>query len=76
MVTGAGTGSLQQSCRDMSHRTRIEKNQAADLLDRWLAHHEQELDPVRPDANEAGRAVLEVLKSPVVHPRSGEHDRF
>jgi hypothetical protein len=60
----------------MSLRTRTEKNQAADLLDRWLAHHEQELDPVRPDANAAGRAVLEALEAPVVRPRSGEHDRL
>lgn len=60
----------------MSLRTRFEKNQAADLLDRWLAHHEQELDPVRPDANAAGRAVLAALEAPVVRPRSGEHDRL
>jgi hypothetical protein len=60
----------------MSHRTRIEKKQAADLLDRWLAHHEQELEPVRPDANAAGRAVLEALHAPLVRPRSGEHDRL
>jgi hypothetical protein len=59
----------------MSHRTRTEK-QASDLLDRWLAHHEQELDPVRPDANEAARAVLAALETPIVRPRSGEHDRI
>ncbi len=59
----------------MSHRTRTEK-QAADLLDRWLAHHEKELAPARPDANEAGRAVLEALKAPMVRPRSGDHDRL
>ena len=57
-------------------RTRTEKNEAADLLDRWLAHHEQELDPVRPDANAAARAVLEALESPVVRPRSGDHERI
>jgi hypothetical protein len=60
----------------MSLRTRSEKTQAADLLDRWLAHHQQELDPVRPDANAAGRAVLAALEAPVVRPRSGEHDRL
>lgn len=60
----------------MSHRTRTEKTQAADLLDRWLAHHEQELDPARPDANEAGRAVLAALETHVVRPRSGDHDRY
>jgi hypothetical protein len=60
----------------MSLRTRTEKTQAADLLDRWLAHHEQELDPVRPDANAAGRAVLAALETPVVRPRSGDHDRY
>ena len=60
----------------MSHRTRIEKKQAADLLDRWLAHHERELDPVRPDANEAARVVLAAMEAPVVRPRSGEHDRL
>jgi hypothetical protein len=57
-------------------RTRSEKNQAADLLDKWLAHHEQELDPVRPDANDAGRAVLAALDVKVVRPRSGDHDRI
>ena len=60
----------------MGLRMRSEKNQAVDLLDRWLAHHERELDPVRPDANAAGRAVLEALNAPVVRPRSGEHDRI
>jgi|SoiMethySBSTD1v2_1073268.scaffolds.fasta_scaffold2302621_1 hypothetical protein len=60
----------------MSHRTRIEKKQAADLLDRWLAHHERELDPVRPDANEAARVVLAAMEAPIVRPRSGEHDRL
>lgn len=60
----------------MSHRTRIEKKQAADLLDRWLAHHERELDPVRPDANEAARVVLAAMQAPIVRPRSGEHDRL
>jgi hypothetical protein len=60
----------------MSHRTRIEKKQAADLLDRWLAHHERELDPVRPDANEAARVVLAAMEAPVVRPRSGAHDRL
>jgi hypothetical protein len=60
----------------MSHRTRTENKQAADLLDRWLAHHERELDPVRPDANEAARVVLAALEAPIVHPRSGEHDRL
>jgi len=60
----------------MSHRTRIEKKQAADLLDRWLAHHERELDPVRPDANEAARVVLAAMDAPIVRPRSGEHDRL
>ena len=60
----------------MSHRTRTEKQQAADLLDRWLAHHERELDPVRPDANEAARVVLAAIKAPVVRPRSGDHDRL
>ena len=60
----------------MSHRTRIEQKQASDLLDRWLAHHEQELEPVRPDANAAARAVLEALEAPVVRPRSGDHDRI
>ncbi len=60
----------------MSLRTRPEKNPAADLLDRWLAHHEQEREPVRLDANAAGRAVLEALEAPVVRPRSGEHDRL
>jgi len=60
----------------MSHRTRIEKQQAADLLDRWLAHHERELDPVRPDANEAARVVLAAMEAPIVRPRSGEHDRL
>ena len=55
--------------------TRTEKNQAADLLDRWLEHHEQELAPVRPNANEAGRAVLAAFDSPV-RPRTGDHDRF
>lgn len=72
-MTGAGTGLTQQSWRDMSQRTRNEK-QAADLLNRWLEHHEQELDPVRPDANEAGRAVLAAFESPV-RPRTGDHDR-
>jgi hypothetical protein len=57
-------------------RTRTEKTPAAELLDKWLAHHEQELEPVRPDANEAGRAVLEAMESPVVRPRSGAHDRL
>jgi hypothetical protein len=57
-------------------RTRSEKNQAADLLDKWLAHHEQELDPVRPDANDAGRAVLAALDVKVVRPRSGDHDHI
>lgn len=57
----------------MSLRTRNEKKQAADLMDRWLAHHERELEPARPDANEAGRAVLEAL---VLPPRSGDHDRL
>ena len=60
----------------MSHRTRIEKKQAADLMDRWLAHHERELDPVRPDANEAARVVLAAMDAPIVRPRSGEHDRL
>jgi hypothetical protein len=60
----------------MSHRTRIEKKQAAALLDRWLAHHERELDPVRPDANEAARVVLAAMEAPIVRPRSGEHDRL
>ena len=60
----------------MSHRTRTEKQQAADLLDRWLAYHEQELDPVRPDANEAARVVLAAMEAPVVRPRSGDHDRL
>ena len=60
----------------MSHRTRIEKKQASDLLDKWLAYHEQELEPVRPDANAAGRAVLEALEAPMVRPRSGDHDRI
>ena len=60
----------------MSHRTRTEKQQAADLLDRWLAHHERELDPVRPDANEAARVVLAAMEAPVVRPRSGAHDRL
>ena len=55
----------------MSLRMRSEKKQAADLMDRWLAHHEKELEPARPDANEAGRAVLEAL---VFRPRSGDHD--
>jgi hypothetical protein len=57
-------------------RTRTEKTQAAELLDKWLAHHEQEREPVRPDANEAGRAVLEAMEAPVVRPRSGAHDRL
>ena len=60
----------------MSHRTRIEKKQAADLLDRWLAHHERELHPVRPAANEAARVVLAAMEAPIVRPRSGEHDRL
>jgi hypothetical protein len=59
----------------MSLRTRSEKKQAAELLDRWLAHHERELEPVRPDANEAGRAVLAAMNIPVP-PRSGDHDRL
>jgi len=60
----------------MSHRTRTEKKQAADLLDRWLAYHERELEPVRPDANEAARAVLAAMEAPIVRPRSGDHDRL
>jgi hypothetical protein len=54
----------------------MEKKQAAALLDRWLAHHERELDPVRPDANEAARVVLAAMQGPIVRPRSGEHDRL
>jgi hypothetical protein len=60
----------------MSHRTRTEKQQAADLLDRWLAHHERGLEPIRPDANEAARVVLAAMEAPVVRPRSGDHDRL